>query len=167
MSEKIKLLLEQTEQVKNLTGECMEFLSAYEKDRNIMRFHYHQPKKILHKLQDLQREPLRFTAEENFPQRRFFISDDEIDNLLRGSKNNSDYRLAVYSFYRNHNDRKEREKFLKNLHGEYSGFSGGNDDVMYQNKGVYFSHGRIMAPYAKAELKWHEVEKRIDFLIFA
>ena len=45
MSEKIKLLLEQTEQVKNLTGECMEFLSAYEKDRNIMRFHYHQPKK--------------------------------------------------------------------------------------------------------------------------
>ena len=165
MSEKIKLLLEQTEQVKNLTGECMEFLSAYEKDRNIMRFHYHQPKKILHKLQDLQREPLRFTAEENFPQRRFFISDDEIDNLLRGSKNNSDYRLAVYSFYRNHNDRKEREKFLKNLHGEYSGFSGGNDDVMYQNKGVYFSHGRIMAPYAKAELKWHEVEKRIDFLI--
>ena len=22
-----------------------------------------------------------------------------------------------------------------------------------------------MAPYAKAELKWHEVEKRIDFLI--
>ena len=117
MSEKIKLLLEQTEQVKNLTGECMEFLSAYEKDRNIMRFHYHQPKKILHKLQDLQREPLRFTAEENFPQRRFFISDDEIDNLLRGSKNNSDYRLAVYSFYRNHNDRKEREKFLKTFTG--------------------------------------------------
>ena len=38
----------------------------------------------------------------------------------------------MYSFYRNHTDRKEREDFLKHYHGEYSGYSGENDDVTYQ-----------------------------------
>ena len=35
------------------------------------------------------------------PQRRLYISMDEIDSLLRGGKRSADYRLAVYSFYRN------------------------------------------------------------------
>lgn len=65
----------------------------------------------------------------------------------------------MYSFYRNHTERKERENFLKHYHGEYSGHSSGNDDVTYQlSKGVSFSHGSITAPYAKVELKWNAVE---------
>ena len=122
---------------------------------------------MLEQLSDLQREPLHFTAAEGYaPQRRFFISGDEIDNLLRGGKRSTDYRLAVYSFYRNHTERKERENFLKHYHGEYSGHSGGNDDVTYQlSKGVSFSHGSITAPYAKVELKWNAVEKRVSAMI--
>ena len=95
-----------------------------------------------------------------------YISTDEIDNLLRGGKRSVDYRLAVYSFYRNHTDRKEREDFLKHYHGEYSGYGGGNDDVTYQlSKGVSFSHGSIAAPYAKVELKWSAVEKHVSAMI--
>ena len=122
---------------------------------------------MLEQLSDLQREPLHFTAAEGYaPQRRFFISGDEIDNLLRGGKRSTDYRLAVYSFYRNHTERKERENFLKHYHGEYSGHSSGNDDVTYQlSKGVSFSHGSITAPYAKVELKWNAVEKRVSAMI--
>ena len=72
----------------------------------------------------------------------------------------------MYSFYRNHTDRKEREDFLKNYHGEYSGYGGGNDDVTYQkSKGVSFSHGSISEPYAKVELKWSAVEKRVSAMI--
>lgn len=72
----------------------------------------------------------------------------------------------MYSFYRNHTERKERENFLKHYHGEYSGHSGGNDDVTYQlSKGVSFSHGSITAPYAKVELKWNAVEKRVSAMI--
>ena len=136
------------------TGNCCDSISTVRQ-------------KLLEQLSDLQREPLHFTAAEGYaPQRRFFISGDEIDNLLRGGKRSTDYRLAVYSFYRNHTERKERENFLKHYHGEYSGHSGGNDDVTYQlSKGVSFSHGSITAPYAKVELKWNAVEKRVSAMI--
>lgn len=160
-------LLGHPEGLQNLRDELEQFVQAYGENRELLRFHFHRPQKLLEQLADLQREPLHFTAAEGYdPQRRFFISGDEIDNLLRGGKRSTDYRLAVYSFYRNHSDRKEREDFLKHYHGEYSGHSSGNDDVTYQiSKGVHFSHGSITEPYAKVELKWNAVEKRVSAMI--
>ena len=160
-------LLGHPEGLQNLRDELEQFVQAYAENRELLRFHFHRPQKLLEQLADLQREPLHFTAAEGYdPQRRFFISGDEIDNLLRGGKSGTDYRLAVYSFYRNHSDRKEREDFLKHYHGEYSGHSGGNDDVTYQlSKGVHFSHGSLSEPYAKVELKWNAVEKRVSAMI--
>ena len=160
-------LLGHSEGLQNLRDELEQFVTAYGENRELLRFHFHRPRKLLEQLSDLQREPLHFTAAEGYdPQRRFFISGDEIDNLLRGGKRSTDYRLAVYSFYRNHTERKERETFLKHYHGEYSGYSGGNDDVTYQlSKGVSFSHGDLTRPYAKVELKWNAVEKRVSAMI--
>ena len=160
-------LLGHPEGLQNLRDELEQFVQAYRENRELLRFHFHRPQRLLEQISDLQREPLHFTAAEGYdPQRRFFISGDEIDNLLRGGKRSTDYRLAVYSFYRNHTERKERENFLKHYHGEYSGHSGGNDDVTYQlSKGVSFSHGSITAPYAKVELKWNAVEKRVSAMI--
>ena len=160
-------LLGHPEGLQNLRDELEQFVTAYGENRELLRFHFHRPQKLLEQLSDLQREPLHFTAAEGYaPQRRFFISGDEIDNLLRGGKRSTDYRLAVYSFYRNHTERKEREKFLKHYHGEYSGYSGGNDDVTYQlSRGVSFSHGDLTRPYAKVELKWNAVEKRVSAMI--
>mgnify|MGYP000552280535 FL=1 len=160
-------LLGHPEGLQNLRDELEQFVQAYGENRELLRFHFHRPQKLLEQLADLQREPLHFTAAEGYdPQRRFFISGDEIDNLLRGGKRSTDYRLAVYSFYRNHSDRKQREDFLKHYHGEYSGHSGGNDDVTYQlSKGVHFSHGSLSEPYAKVELKWNAVEKRVSAMI--
>ena len=160
-------LLGHPEGLQNLRDELEQFVTAYGENRELLRFHFHRPQKLLEQLSDLQREPLHFTAAEGYdPQRRFFISGDEIDNLLRGGKRSTDYRLAVYSFCRNHTERKERENFLKHYHGEYSGHSSGNDDVTYQlSKGVSFSHGSIIAPYAKVELKWPAVEKRVSAMI--
>ncbi len=160
-------LLGHPEGLQNLRDELEQFVQAYADNRELLRFHFHRPQKLLEQLADLQREPLHFTAAEGYdPQRRFFISGDEIDNLLRGGKRSTDYRLAVYSFYRNHSDRKEREDFLKHYHGEYSGSHSGNDDVTYQlSKGVHFSHGSLSEPYAKVELKWNAVEKRVSAMI--
>ena len=160
-------LLGHPEGLQNLRDELEQFVQAYRENRELLRFHFHRPQKLLEQLSALQREPLHFTAAEGYdPQRRFFISGDEIDNLLRGGKRSTDYRLAVYSFYRNHTERKERVDFLKHYHGEYSGHSSGNDDVTYQlSKGVSFSHGSITAPYAKVELKWPAVEKRVSAMI--
>ena len=163
----IQGLLNHPEALQTIRDELEQFVQAYGENRELLRFHFHRPRKLLEQLSDLQREPLHFTAAEGYdPQRRFFISGDEINNLLRGGKRSTDYRLAVYSFYRNHTERKERVDFLKHYHGEYSGHSGGNDDVTYQlSKGVSFSHGSITAPYAKVELKWPAVEKRVSAMI--
>lgn len=165
--EEIAGLLSREDGLQTIISEYKTFAAAYQENPDIMRFRFYRPQKLLEQLSDLQREPLHFTAAEGYdPQRRFFISGDEIDNLLRGGKRSTDYRLAVYSFYRNHTERKERENFLKHYHGEYSGHSGGNDDVTYQlSKGVSFSHGSITAPYAKVELKWPAVEKRVSAMI--
>lgn len=163
----IEELLNSPDTLQTVRDELEGFIKAYEYDKELLRFRFHRPQKLLEQISDLQREPLHFTAAEGYdPQRRFFISGDEIDNLLRGGKHSTDYRLAVYSFYRNHSDRKEREGFLKHYHGEYSGYSSGNDDVTYQlSKGVHFSHGSITEPYAKVELKWNAVEKRVSAMI--
>ena len=163
----IEELLNSPDTLQTVRDELEGFIKAYEYDKELLRFRFHRPQKLLEQISDLQREPLHFTAAEGYdPQRRFFISGDEIDNLLRGGKRSTDYRLAVYSFYRNHSDRKERENFLKHYHGEYSGSHNGNDDVTYQlSKGVHFSHGSLSEPYAKVELKWNAVEKRVSAMI--
>lgn len=163
----IQGLLNHPEALQTIRDELEQFVQAYGENRELLRFHFHRPQRLLEQLSDLQREPLHFTAAEgDDPQRRFFISGDEIDNLLRGGKRSTDYRLAVYSFYRNHTERKERETFLKHYHGEYSGYTGGNDSVTYQlSKGVSFSHGDLTRPYAKVELKWNAVEKRVSAMI--
>ena len=166
-AEEIAGLLSREDGLQAILSEYEAFSAAYQENPDIMRFRFYRPLVPQTQLADLQREPLHFTAAEGHdPQRRLYISTDEIDNLLRGGKRSTDYRLAVYSFYRNHTDRKEREDFLKHYHGEYSGYSGENDDVTYQlSKGVSFSHGSIAAPYAKVELKWSAVEKHVSAMI--
>ena len=166
-AEEIAGLLSREDGLQAILSEYEAFAAAYQENPAILRSRFYRPLALQAQLADLQREPLHFTAAEGYdPQRRLYISTDEIDNLLRGGKRSTDYRLAVYSFYRNHTDRKEREDFLKHYHGEYSGYGGGNDDVTYQlSKGVSFSHGSIAAPYAKVELKWSAVEKHVSAMI--
>ena len=166
-AEEIAGLLSREDGLQAILSEYEAFAAAYQENPAILRFRFYRPLALQAQLADLQREPLHFTAAEGYDsQRRLYISTDEIDNLLRGGKRSVDYRLAVYSFYRNHTDRKEREDFLKHYHVEYSGYGGGNDDVTYQlSKGVSFSHGSIAAPYAKVELKWSAVEKHVSAMI--
>ena len=164
IEQQISELLKDPDMLQKITEEWSEFVEAHEQNRNLMRFGYNRPKELLQKLTDLQREPVTFTAAEDYnPQRRFFISMDEIDKVLRGG--GEDYRLAVYSFFVNHPDQKDREKYLKDYHGEYSGYHGGNDNRTYTSKGLSFSHGDLTQPYAKVELKWSVIVKRIDVLM--
>ena len=147
--------------------EWTAFNAALDAGQDLLRFRFYRPKEILERLRDLQREPLHFTVADGFaPDRQFFISADEIDKVLRGWDGSTDYRLGVYAFYATHKDKTEREKYLKDYHGEYSGHSGGNDNLTHtRGKGIEFSHGSITAPYAKVTLKWPEAAKRIGELI--
>ena len=66
-------LLRHPEGLQNLRDELEQFVQAYRENRELLRFHFHRPQKLLEQLSDLQREPLHFTAAEGYaPQRRFF-----------------------------------------------------------------------------------------------
>ena len=83
-------LLGHPEGLQNLRDELEQFVQAYRENRELLRFHFHRPQKLLEQLSDLQREPLHFTAAEGYaPQRRFFISGDDIDKLFRGGKSST------------------------------------------------------------------------------
>ena len=161
----IQSLLEQPDTLQILVDEVRVFADAYGKNPDILRFHHHRPNELLQRLSDLQREPIIFTAAEDYnPQRRFFISGDEIDRVLRGD---TGFRLGVYSYFLAHTDHDERRKYLKGVHGEFSGYTGGNDSITWSGKGLSFSHGTITAPYAKVDLTWPKIEKRIMAMIDA
>ncbi len=165
--DQIVSLMEEPRSLQALTDEWRAFTNACREDRDLLRFHYHRPTELLRQLEDLQREPVRFSvAEEYAPQPQWFISLDEIDKLLRGpdAERGTEDRLAVYAFFLAHPDAKEREKALRNMHG-VSGSYGGNDNITYDPKGVSFSHGDMTKPYAKIEWNWTKVRQRIETLI--
>ncbi len=158
-------LLADPERLDKIVKEWQAFADAHAQNPDLMRFRFYRPKTVLARLQDLQREPVIFqTAEPNTAfERTYFISQDEIDKALR-SEGSEEYRLSVYAFYSTHTDQKERETFLRKAHGD-GGSYGGNDNKAYSSKGLLFSHGSILEPYAKVELSWSVIAKRIQQLI--
>ena len=159
-------LLESPDTLKQLVDEWTLFASAHANDRSLMVSRLYNPAQLLQKLEDLQRTPLIFTAAQSFsPLRRYFISDDEINQALRGHEREFRSRLDVFSFFSQNTDTKEREQFLKRQHGEYSGYHGGNDNKTYTSAGFSFSHGDLTAPYAQLNMKWPAVTKWVSNMI--
>jgi hypothetical protein len=153
-------LLESPDTLKQLVDEWTLFAAAHANDRSLMASRLYHPAKLLQKLEDLRRTPLIFTAAQSFtPLQRYFISDDEINQALRGHEREFRSRLDVFSFFSQNTDTKEREQFLKRQHGEYSGYHGGNDNKTYTSTGFSFSHGDLTAPYAQLNMKWPAVTK--------
>lgn len=159
-------LLESPDTLTQLVEEWSVFAAAYANDRSLMASRLYDPAELLQKLEDLQRTPLIFTAAQGFnPLRRYFISDDEINQALRGHESEFRSRLDVFSFFNQNTDTKEREQFLKRQHGEYSGYHGGNDNKTYTSAGFSFSHGDLTAPYAQVNMKWPAVTKWVSNMI--
>lgn len=161
-------LMASPKSLQTLIDEWRAFEDAYKESRDIMRFRRsNRSMRILPRLEDLQREPVIFQGDQaanGLPER--FITQDEIDMVLRHgvTRTGSDYRLDIYAFFRSHSDLKEREKYLKDKYG-IGGGSGGNDNTSYDAKGFSFSHGAIGKPYAKIDMTWTAVARRIDTLI--
>ena len=159
-------LLESPDTLMQLVEEWAVFASAHANDRSLMVSRLYNPAELLQKLEDLRRTPLIFTAAQSFnPLRRYFISDDEINQALRGHEREFRSRLDVFSFFNQNTDTKEREQFLKRQHGEYSGYHGGNDNKTYTSAGFSFSHGDLTAPYAQLNMKWSAVTKWMSNMI--
>lgn len=98
-----------------------------------------------------------------------FITEDEINGYFTRGSNYSDSRLAIYSFFLNHEDKKERADFLK----EHYGIGGsshalcGADDSHedHDGRGIALERGSYGNPYASVHLNWNQAAGRIDRLI--
>lgn len=167
MVEKITDMLKDDEKRVQIFKEYGKLMDDYNAGMKIIRFNYaaqYSIPYIAEIIEGMKREPIRFKAESGYlPDRKMFISQDEIDKIIINGKNNHAYRLETYTYFVNHPDKADRIKYVGK--DNQSGYLGGNYSVNKTTKGIEFSHGSVMKPYAKVLIKWSDVAKRIDTLI--
>lgn len=167
MVEKITDMLKDDEKRAQIFKEYGKLMDDYNTGMKIIRFNYaaqYSIPYIAEIIEGMKREPIRFKAESGYlPDREMFISQDEIDKIITNGKNSHAYRLETYTYFVNHPDKADRIKYVGK--DNQSGYLGGNDSVNKTIKGIEFSHGSVMEPYAKVLIKWSDVAKRIDTLI--
>ena len=164
---KIIDMLKDDEKRAQIFKEYGKLMDDYNAGMKIIRFNYaaqYSIPYIAEIIEGMKREPIRFKAEPGYlPDREMFISQDEIDKIIINGKNNHAYRLETYTYFVNHPDKADRIKYVGK--DNQSGYLGGNDSVNKTTKGIEFSHGSVMEPYAKVLIKWSDVAKRINTLI--
>lgn len=167
MVEKITDMLKDDEKRAQIFKEYGKLMDDYNTGMKIISFNYaaqYSIPYIAEIIEGMKQEPIPFKAESGYlPDREMFISQDEIDKIIINGKNNHAYRLETYTYFLNHPDKADRIKYVSK--DNQSGYLGGNDSVNKTTKGIEFSHGSVMEPYAKVLIKWSDVAKRIDTLI--
>ena len=101
-----------------LKEEYAAFWTAYQQDRDLLRFHYHRPRKIWENLKDLDLPRRTFSSElSKVPTVQHFITEDEIDAAMTGGRSFAGGKGRIYAFFMaNHTD-KEKVRFLKDEYG--------------------------------------------------
>lgn len=166
--EKITQLLDNPSYSEKVLDEYEKFMTALRKDGYFLRFEYAQeytPDYTYEIVKGMRIEPVDFKTASDFnPDRQYFISNDEIENFLRGGKSSAEARFRIYTKLVNAETKEKRAKVLKDYYG-ISGSISGNDRIDSSSKGLEISHGDIFTPYAKVTLKWSQVEKHYDDMI--
>lgn len=166
--EKITQLLDNPSYSEKVLDEYEKFMTALMKDGYFLRFEYAQeytPYYTYEIVKGMRIEPVDFKTASDFnPDRQYFISNDEIENFLRGGKSSAEARFRIYTHLVNAETKEKRAKVLKDYYG-ISGSISGNDRIDSSSKGLEISHGDIFTPYAKVTLKWSQVEKHYDDMI--
>ena len=163
----IAKLLEHNEERDKILSGILEFAADYAKDSSLLRFKYAERHLIdlLSGLEDLQRKPLTFTADEPVSAARpRFITQDELDALLLRGSNIDRSKYRIYSYFLQDNTQKEKADFLKEEYGN-GGHSRTGISESHNSDGIVFSRDNNSMPYDKITLTWPKVAKRIDELI--
>ena len=145
--------------------EVQKLCDMYDEHKDVVRFKYMNPHNINKMLEDLYIVRKQYTAQElSYVPPVRFITEDEISRLLLGGTGVHEGKYRTYIFFTTHPDKQERMTFLKHEYGIGGGYDGYRNES-HDGKGIAFSHGDLMQPYAQTLLKWNEVEKRIDKFI--
>ena len=143
-----------------------QFVTDYEQNRDILRFHFHKPKELLYRLKDLQIERRQFVTNPDFTFKgHYFISEREKDTMLGYGSGVSDGKFRINSYFKEDHTLPEQIKFLKKEYGIGGGSRRGGDE-WHDSKGITYMRGeKIGSPDCKVQLKWNEVAERISRLV--
>ena len=112
-------LLDDTDFLTDLNDRLSALGEAYAEDKDLMRMHFYKPDKVAALFQQFAKPYQNYSARDGFHWNEYkrFITEDEINGYFTRGSNYSDSRLAIYSFFLNHEDKKERADFLKDHYG--------------------------------------------------
>ena len=98
-----------------------------------------------------------------------FITQDEIDAVLRRGGITAGGRNRIYEYFMEHHDMKDAAEFLKNEYGTGGSSPGipgaGASDASHDAKGLKLAKGKIGNPEVEVLLKWNKVAERVRQLI--
>ena len=101
-----------------LKEEYAAFWTAYQQDRDLLRFHYHRPREIWENLKDLDLPRRTFSSDlSQVPTVQHFITEDEIDAAMTGGSSFAGGKGRIYAFFMENHTDKEKVRFLKDEYG--------------------------------------------------
>ena len=149
-----------------LAEEYAAFWTAYQQDRELLRFHYHKPREIWENLKDLSLPRTAFTSQlMEVPAVKQFITEDEIDAAMTRGSGFESGKGRIFTFFQNPHTDKEKVDFLKNEYG-----TGGHSHALSGAGGSWEDHDGKGLHYKKdgcpdVHFTWEKVAKRITDLI--
>ena len=149
-----------------LKEEYAAFWTAYQQDRDLLRFHYHRPREIWENLKDLDLPRRTFSSElSQVPTVQHFITEDEIDTAMTGGSSFAGGKGRIYAFFMENHTDKEKVRFLKDEYGiggrshALSGATHSGED--HDGKGLHYKKQDC----PDVHLNWEKVAKRITSLV--
>ena len=150
----------------NILAELTEFMRDYEADRDLLRFHFHKPKDLFDRIEELNIQRTVYPKlHDEIPEPSSFITDDEIDAALSGGSNVEGGRGRIYEYFTADHTAKEKADFLKEEYGTggstHSVSQAPSSQTDYNSKGIQFHKGNC----TDIQMSWRGVAKRISELI--
>ena len=150
----------------SLTEEYAALQTAYQQDRNLLRFHHHKLQEISHHLHDLSLPRTAFSsAMTEIPSLQQFITDDEIDAAISSGSSMAGGKSRIFAFFQKNHIEKETADFLKQeygIGGRSNALSGaGSSWESYDGKGLHYKKDGC----PDVHFTWEQVAKRIAGLI--
>ena len=171
LTDRLAGLLDDTDFLTDLNDRLSALGEAYAEDKDLMRMHFYKPDKVAALFQQFAKPYQNYSARDGFHWNEYkkFITEDEINAYFTRGSNYSDSRLAIYSFFLNHEDKKERADFLKDhygIGGSSHALCGADDSHEdHDGRGISLERGSYGNPDASVHLNWNQAAGRIDQLI--
>lgn len=168
----LRVLLDDKDSLADIIHRMELFVEHYKADCEIMRSHSHKPDRVLDRLRKFAKTYAPFNAlclfKWDMPD--IFITEDEIDAFLSGSSGYSNKRLAIYTFFSQEKTFDEKVNYIKDQYGtggQSHAVSGADkSSADYNSKGLKLSRGNYGKILASVNLKWPEIAKRVQTLIY-